>query len=72
MGEAAARVTETFKTDHASVDWRGMKDLRNVLIHGYATVNLRQLWGITQRDIPLLRENLALLASDQEPAIEEE
>jgi uncharacterized protein with HEPN domain len=29
-----------------------MKDLLNVLIHGYAEVNLRQVWGITQREIP--------------------
>lgn len=72
VGEAASRVTETFKTEHARVDWRGMKDLRNVLIHGYATVNLRQLWGVAQRDIPLLREQLALVTSKESRSLGEE
>jgi uncharacterized protein with HEPN domain len=32
--------------------------LRDVLIHGYMGVDLDRVWGVTQRDLPRLREQL--------------
>lgn len=46
IGEAAGQVSEAFRHSHPGIDWQGMKDLRNVLIHGYADVNLDRVWRI--------------------------
>jgi uncharacterized protein with HEPN domain len=34
---------------------------RNVLIHGYATVDDRLVWGVAERDLPEILRTLARL-----------
>ncbi len=53
-GEAAGRLSETFREAHPAMEAREMKALRNVLIHGYADVDLHQVWVITQENVPAL------------------
>jgi uncharacterized protein with HEPN domain len=43
---------------------RRIISFRNVLIHGYASVDDRIVWGVLQRDLPRLLESLEEL-SDQ-------
>ncbi len=72
VGVAPARVSDEFRKSHQTIDWRGMKDLRKVLIHGYAEVNLRQVWGLTQREIPVLAQHLATLLQESSPTTDTE
>ncbi|PSR34973.1 MAG: hypothetical protein C7B46_03010 [Sulfobacillus benefaciens] len=37
------------------MDWRNIKGLRNVLIHGYAEVDLDCVWTIAQKPHPTAR-----------------
>ena len=69
IGEAAGQISEAFRQHHPSIDWRGMKDFRNVLIHGYADVNLDRVWRIAHAQVPQLVRQLAALRS---PEAEEE
>lgn len=66
IGEAAARISETFRLAHPQTDWRSMKDLRNVLIHGYAEVNIGRVWNIAHTKVPSLYHQLADLFLDKE------
>ena len=43
-----------------------MKGLRNVLIHGYADVDLNVVWDIAERDIPGLQKHLTAWAQEAE------
>jgi len=36
---------------------------RNILIHGYATVDDTLVWGVVEADVPVLRRTLAQLLS---------
>jgi uncharacterized protein with HEPN domain len=66
IGEAAGRVSEAFRLIHFAIDWRAMKDLRNVLIHGYADVNLDRVWQIAHTQIPQLCHQIAALQQESE------
>ncbi len=35
--------------------------LRNILVHGYAKVNLDRLWRVVHEDVPILRQQLQAL-----------
>ena len=72
IGEAAGQVSEAFRHSHPGIDWRGMKDLRNVLIHGYADVNLDRVWRIAHTHVPELHHQLAALQHKSEEEREEE
>lgn len=52
VGEAAKRVSGTFRAQHPEIPWRKMAGMRDVLIHAYDHVDLRELWNVTQRSIP--------------------
>ena len=71
VGEAASGVSADFRAAHPEVDWRGLKGLRNVLIHGYANVNLDLVWEHARRDVPQLYDQISALQRDldeeQEP-----
>ena len=66
IGEAAAHISEEFRLAHPQMDWRGMKDLRNVLIHGYAEVNIDRVWNIAHTKVPSLYHQLVDLSRDRE------
>lgn len=60
LGEAARRMSEQFRGEHPQMPWRTMITMRNVLIHGYDSVDLEKVWdavGITiNQTLPLLRQ----------------
>lgn len=41
IGEAAGRVSLSFRRAHPEIPWRDIAGMRNRLIHGYMRVNMR-------------------------------
>ena len=58
IGEASYMLTKEFREQHPEVPWREMIGLRHVLVHGYYTINPRQLWNIIEKDIPTLKPQI--------------
>jgi uncharacterized protein with HEPN domain len=58
IGEAAARVTEAFRSRHPDIPWRSIVGLRNKLIHGYDTIDSAIVWKILKDDLGPLTESL--------------
>ncbi|MEN8446545.1 MAG: DUF86 domain-containing protein [Cyanobacteria bacterium J06555_13] len=55
MGEATKRVPELFRRQYPAIQWRKIAGLRDVLIHDYFEVNYDEVWGIVERDLPILK-----------------
>ena len=54
VGEAAARVSEKLRESHEEIPWIQITGTRNRLIHGYDAVDYDILWGIVDRELPIL------------------
>jgi len=58
LGEAARRISDEFRQEQPELPWRSMIGLRNILIHGYDSVDLEKVWqavGVTvNQALPLL------------------
>lgn len=66
LGEAAKRLSLTFKDNHQEISWRDIAGMRDVLIHVYDNVDLDELWYVTQVSIPeLIRFVEPLVPSDE-------
>ena|SRR5436309_12708031 len=61
IGEAARRISTTFKEAHPEIPWRLIVDQRNVLVHAYDEIADERIWRLAAHDIPRLIEQLAAL-----------
>ncbi|MCY3691463.1 MAG: DUF86 domain-containing protein [Chloroflexota bacterium] len=67
IGEAARRVPNKFRARYPQVPWQDTTDLRNVLIHGYDTIDLDELWRITQEHLPPLMQQVQTIIDENLP-----
>jgi uncharacterized protein with HEPN domain len=61
IGEASGKISDTLKAQHPDIDWRTIKDFRNVLAHEYFNINSEILWDIVQNKLEPLRNQIAIL-----------
>ena len=54
IGEAARRISEEIRIQHASIPWKSMMGMRNLMIHEYDGVDLSVVWETVQKDLPVL------------------
>jgi uncharacterized protein with HEPN domain len=58
IGEAAKRISDTYKSKHSEIPWKLMSGMRDVLIHDYEGVDPYTVWDTVQQNIPVLIEQL--------------
>ena len=66
IGEALARLANTeLAVAEQVADYRRIIAFRNILVHGYATVDDRIVWGVVEASLPELMKSVdGLLARD--------
>lgn len=55
IGEAANNLDESFKQNYSDIPWRKIIDLRNVIVHDYADIDISIIWNILVNYIPELK-----------------
>ncbi len=58
IGELTTRLTQEFKNQHSDIDWKDIKNLRNIHAHEYEKVNYEYMWNTLTEDIPALKKSL--------------
>ena len=58
IGEAATNVSSGMKSSNPHLPWPEIVGMRNRLIHGYNTVDLKVLWDTISEDLPSLIADL--------------
>ncbi len=54
LGQAARRVSESFRAGHPEIPWRRIIGLRNILAHDYGEIKNEKMWDLAKRNIPEL------------------
>ena len=52
IGEAAKKIPDTVKEQHADIPWKAMAGMRDIIVHEYDEIDLEQVWTTITRDIP--------------------
>lgn len=66
IGEAAKKLPEEFRREHATTDWRAMARMRGRLIHGYFGVDYAIVWDVAVDKAPRLREEIQRILAEME------
>ena len=59
IGEAARHVSPLFQKKSPQIPWRDLTVLRNLVIHQYDAVDVKQVWDTTQNRLPSLVSELS-------------
>jgi len=51
LGEAAKKLSESFKNKHKEIPWKEIIGTRDILIHHYFGVDMDILWNIITKDL---------------------
>ena len=63
IGEATRGISQSTKDRYPDVPWAQINALRNILVHEYFGLNMQQVWMVTQKELPVLERQLALIRS---------
>ena len=66
IGEAAARLPDEWKQRRPEIPWRKIVGLRNLLAHGYWTIDVEELWDIARNKVPEFVAELRPLLVDSD------
>lgn len=61
IGEAARRVSESFRSRHPEIPWQNIIAQRNVLAHEYGEIKQELIWKVVTKRIPELIATLTPL-----------
>ena len=67
IGEAAKRVSAEARGGLASLDWKAICGMRDVLIHDYIGVDIDEVWNVACFRIPELQAALEQFLSEEGP-----
>lgn len=64
IGEAAYRLSKTFRQQHPETPWDGIIKMRHILVHDYYQVDDKELWNVINDDLPILKEQVQHYIND--------
>lgn len=58
VGEAASKLSPSFRAGYPTIPWVQIIGMRNVVVHQYWEINLYVVWGAATEDVPALVKKL--------------
>jgi uncharacterized protein with HEPN domain len=58
IGEAARAMSDETYTKYPEIVWRDIIDFRNLIVHEYFRIDLKLVWKIVEKELPLLKKQI--------------
>jgi uncharacterized protein with HEPN domain len=65
IGEAMKNVSHDLKQKYPHLDWSGFARMRDRTTHGYWSVDYRIVWDTVIEEIPVLREQIVQIITQE-------
>ncbi|AEH48263.1 DUF86 domain-containing protein [Parageobacillus thermoglucosidasius] len=64
IGEATKNIPEQIRQANPHIEWRKMSGMRDMMIHGYFSINYRIVWDVVINKIPTLKQEIEKLLKE--------
>ena len=64
LTESTTRLSGELKGRYPGIDWRAIAGFRNVVVHDYLGIDLREVWNIVVHDLPPLERTIEQMLRD--------
>lgn len=58
IGELVGKISEEITEKYNNVEWRGLRGLRNRIVHDYEGINLDMVWGFLDTELKDLENQI--------------
>ncbi|OLO26626.1 DUF86 domain-containing protein [Alkalihalophilus pseudofirmus] len=58
IGEATKNIPDQIRKQNPQIEWRKIAGMRDMMIHGYFSINYRIVWDVVQNKIPTLKQQI--------------
>ncbi|MCI8654692.1 MAG: DUF86 domain-containing protein [Clostridia bacterium] len=58
IGELTTKLSEDIVNENPEIEWRGLKSLRNRIVHDYDGINLSMIWGFLLTELNELENEI--------------
>lgn len=66
IGEATKRIPESIREKYPHIPWKEMAGMRDMIIHEYDEIDIDEVWGAIEKDIPKVMEDINKLLEEME------
>ena len=56
IGELVKKLPEDFRENYSEMPWKNIAGMRDIVVHGYETIDKKILWNVAKTEIPKLKE----------------
>ena len=64
IGESARALPEDVRERESGVPWSKIIGMRHILVHDYFEIDKDIVWGVVERDLPVLKANVEMMLEE--------
>ena len=66
IGELTSKLSDEIIKNNSQIEWRGLKSLRNRIVHDYDGVNLNMIWGFLVEELGELKDKIKFVYNSED------
>lgn len=66
IGEMAHRLSEKFRTEQIDIDWKKLKNFRNIVAHDYFGVDAEEVWQIIKHHLVKVKQDIQCMLKNMD------
>lgn len=65
IGELTNKLSDGFKNENKHIPWKDINGMRNIIVHGYAYVDIETVYDTSVYDIPKLDKEIHIILQNK-------